>query len=98
MLMTENAFLPVFLVATFAIASSLENPTTLRQVFAVAAIAVSLGVRAQAVALVFVLPGAILLYALLDRSGSTGPWDRSDPHLAPGGILEPEHHVGNERR
>ena len=76
MLMTENAFLTVFLVATFAIASSLENPTTLRQMFAVAAIAVSLGVRAQAVALVLVLPGAILLYALLDRSGQIGPWDR----------------------
>ena len=76
MLMTENAFLPVFLVATFAIASSLENPTTLRQVFTVAAIAASLGVRAQAVALVLVLPGAILLYALLDRSELIGPRDR----------------------
>ena len=76
MLMSENAFLPMFLVATFAIASSLENPTTLRQVLTVAAIAVSLGVRAQAVALVLVLPGAILLYALLDRSEPIGPWDR----------------------
>ena len=76
MLMTENAFLPAFLLATFAIASSIEKPTTLRQLLTVAAIAVSLGVRAQAVALVLVLPGAILLYALLDRSGTLGPWKR----------------------
>ena len=76
MLMTENAFLPAFVLATFAIASSLENPTTLRQLFTVAAIALSLGVRAQAVVLVVVLPGAILLYALLDRSGLTRPLDR----------------------
>ena len=76
MLMTENAFLPAFLLATFAIASSLENPTTLRQVFTVATIALSLGVRAQAVALVLALPAAILLYALLDRSALTGPWER----------------------
>ena len=76
MLMTENAFLPAFLAATFAIASSLERPTTLRQLLAVAAIAVSLGVRAQAAALVVVLPAAIVLYAVLDRSGTPNPWKR----------------------
>jgi hypothetical protein len=69
MLMTENAFLPAFLAAAFAIASSLERPTTFRQLLAVAAIALALGVRAQAAALVVVLPAAIVLYAVLERSG-----------------------------
>jgi hypothetical protein len=67
MLMTENAFLPAFVAATFAIASMIERPTVLRQSLAVAAIAVAVGVRAQGVALVVVLPGAILLEQLLAR-------------------------------
>jgi hypothetical protein len=68
MLMTENAFLPAFVLATYAIARSLERPSMLRQLLAVAAILVGLGVRAQAAALVFVLPSAVLLNALLDRT------------------------------
>lgn len=68
MLMTENAFLPAFLAAGFAIASSLERPTLLRQSLAVAAIILAMGIRAQAAALVLVLPTALLLEALLDRA------------------------------
>jgi hypothetical protein len=73
MLMTENAFLPAFLAATYAIARSVERPTVASQLLAVAAIVVALGVRAQAAALVFVLPSAVLLNALFDRSPGSEP-------------------------
>jgi hypothetical protein len=73
MLMTENAFFPAFLAATYGISRSLERPTVAWQLFVVGAIAVALGVRAQAAALILVPPSAVLLYALLDRgAGSTG--------------------------
>ena len=76
MLMTENAFFPAFLLATFAIASSLERPTALRQLLAVASVLLAIGVRGEGAALAVVLPGAILLYALLDRSAAGRPWAR----------------------
>ncbi|HEY7149567.1 MAG TPA: hypothetical protein VH420_08980 [Gaiellaceae bacterium] len=66
MLMTENAFFPAFVLAAYAIARSLERPSVASQLFTVAAIVVALGVRAQAAALVVVLPTAALLYAALD--------------------------------
>ena len=77
MLMTENAFLPAFLLATFAIASSLERPTALRQLLAVASVLLAIGVRGEGAALAVVLPSAILLYALLDRSAAGRPWVRA---------------------
>jgi hypothetical protein len=67
MLMTENAFLPAVIAVTYAIARSLERPTVAAQLLVVGAIIVALGVRAQAAALVLVLPTAVLLYAALDR-------------------------------
>jgi hypothetical protein len=67
LLLTENAFLPAFVAATFAIARMLERPTVLWQSLAVAAIVFAVGVRAQGVALVAVLPGAMLLEELLER-------------------------------
>jgi hypothetical protein len=73
MLMAENAFFPAFVAATYAIARSLERPSVTEQLFAVGAIAVALAVRAQAAALVLVLPSAVLLFAALDRgTGSDG--------------------------
>jgi hypothetical protein len=77
MLMTENAAFPAVLLATYAIARSLERPTITWQLLAVGAIVVAMGVRAQAGALVLVLPTAVLLYAALDRGpGSDGLWAR----------------------
>jgi hypothetical protein len=75
MLMTENAFLPAFVAATYAIARTLERPRVFGQLLAVAAILIALGVRAQAAALVLVLPSALLLNVLLDRT----PHGRSAP-------------------
>jgi len=77
MLMTENAFLPAFLLATFAIASSLERPTAVHQLLVVAGIVLALAVRAEGAALGVVLPGAIIIYALLDRSSTNRPWRRT---------------------
>jgi hypothetical protein len=77
MLMTENAFLPAFLLATFAIASSLERPTALRQLLAVASVLLAIGVRSEGAALAVVFPGAILLYGLLDQSYAGRPWARA---------------------
>ncbi|MDP8911933.1 MAG: hypothetical protein M3M94_07705, partial [Actinomycetota bacterium] len=70
MLMTENAFLPAFLLATFAIALALERPTLRRQGMALAAIALAAGVRYQGLVLVAVLPAAILLNAVFAMRAS----------------------------
>ena len=77
MLMTENAFFPAFMLATFAIASSIERPTALRQLLAVASVVLAIAVRGEGAALGVVLPCAILLYALLDRSAAGRPWERA---------------------
>lgn len=67
LVMTEVAFLPVALLAAWAMARALEKPTVARQAVVVAAIAVAAGTRLQAIVLVPVLVTALLLEALLDR-------------------------------
>jgi len=77
MLMTENAFFPAVILATYAMARSLERPTVSSQVLVVGAIVIALAVRAQAAALVLVLPSAVLLDAALARgTGSERMWSR----------------------
>jgi hypothetical protein len=72
LLMTEGAFLPAFLLATFAIAYTLERPTVLAQLAAFAAIALAVSIRVQGIVLLLVLPTAALLKAAFDaRAGST---------------------------
>jgi hypothetical protein len=66
MLMTENAFFPAFVLATFAIAIALERPSLLRQAFVFAAIALACLVRVQGLVLIAMLPPAILIKVLLD--------------------------------
>ena len=66
MLMTENAFLPAFVLAAFAFALALERPTLLRQLFAFGAILLATVVRYQGLVLLLVLPTAILLKVLLE--------------------------------
>ena len=66
MLMTENAFLPAFVLATFAITLALERPTLFRQLAAFAAILLAVGIRYQGLVLLGVLPGAILLKVLFE--------------------------------
>lgn len=71
-LMSESAFLPAFVLACFAIASMLERPTLLRQVAALATIALAVAIRVQGIVLVLVIPTAVLFKVVLDlRAGST---------------------------
>jgi hypothetical protein len=65
-LMTENAFLPAFMLAAFAFAAALERPTLLRQGLAFGAILLASIVRLQGLVLVAVLPTAILLKVLFE--------------------------------
>jgi hypothetical protein len=64
--MTENAFFPAFVLATFAIALALERPTLLRQALVFAAVAIACAVRIQGLVLLAMLPAAVLIKALLD--------------------------------
>ena len=68
-LMTENAALPLFLLALFATAVMLERPTVLNQLFSLVAIALACSIRAQAVVLVVVLFLGIALKLVLDLIG-----------------------------
>ena len=64
-LMTENLFLPAFLLAAWAIALAVETPTVPRQTFALAAIAIAVTTRFQGVVLLAVYATAVPLAALL---------------------------------
>lgn len=65
-ILTENAFVPASLLALFALAVALERPTLLRQVLALAAIALAAAARLQGVVFLAVLPTAIALVLVLD--------------------------------
>ena len=61
-LMQENAFLPAFVLAAFAMALTLERPTATRQLLALLAIALAALVRVQGLLLLPIFLTAILLY------------------------------------
>jgi hypothetical protein len=65
-LMSENAFYPVFVVASFLLALALERRSAELQVAALAAIALACSVRTQALALLVVVPAAVALKIVLD--------------------------------
>jgi hypothetical protein len=67
-LMTENAALPLFLLSFFLIALVLEEPTPLRQVLVLVAIGLACSVRFQALVLILVLLGGILVKLGIDAS------------------------------
>jgi hypothetical protein len=73
MLMTENAFLPAFVLATFAMALALERPTLLRQIATFAAILLAVAIRYQGLVLLLVLPLAIVLNAVFELRAETRP-------------------------
>jgi hypothetical protein len=73
MLMTENAFLPAFVLATFAIAIVLERPTIVRQLAAFAAVLLAVAIRYQGLVLLLVLATAILLKALFELRAQRRP-------------------------
>jgi hypothetical protein len=59
--MTENAFLPIFLLWFLALVLTLERPTLLRQLATFALLALAYGTRPQAVVLVPALVSALVL-------------------------------------
>ena len=67
MIMTDNAFLTVFVLACFAIAVASERPTILNQCFVVAALLLAMGTRAQAIVLFAALPIIVLLTIVLEE-------------------------------
>jgi hypothetical protein len=67
MLMTENAFFPLFLTCVLLLQLTLERPTRMRQILLLAACALAFATRAQAVVLfggVFIAP---ILYGWYER-------------------------------
>ncbi|MGH3102582.1 MAG: glycosyltransferase family 39 protein [Gaiellaceae bacterium] len=71
LIMTEVAFLPVSVLAAWAMARALEDPTGGRQAMLVLAIAVAGATRLQAIVLVPALLTAIALKSLFDRDART---------------------------
>jgi hypothetical protein len=72
-LMSENGFLPVFLLAALVIALALERPSLRWQALAFAAIGLASLVRVQGVILLAVLPTAVLFGSILEaRSAPSG--------------------------
>ncbi|HEY7732047.1 MAG TPA: glycosyltransferase family 39 protein [Gaiellaceae bacterium] len=73
MLMTENAAIPAFLLAAYAIARALERPSLAWQLAVLGLIAFAALIRVQVVTLALVYPTAILLEALFARrAGARG--------------------------
>jgi hypothetical protein len=72
MVMTENAFFPAFVLASFAIALALERPTVLRQALMLGAIGLAASVRVQGVVLIPILLTALLADGLLEWRGTQG--------------------------
>ena len=66
-LMTENAFFPAFVLASYAFALALERPTLLTQGVALVAAMVASAVRVQGVVLFAILIAAVVVKVLLDR-------------------------------
>jgi hypothetical protein len=73
-IMTENAFLPVFLFWVLALVAALERPTILRQLVAVGLTFVAYLTRNQAIVLLPALVTAILLVICLEAVEDDPPW------------------------
>jgi hypothetical protein len=66
MLMSENGFLPAFLLAAFTVALALERPTLGRQALAFAAIGLACFIRVQGIVLLAILPTAVVIALVLE--------------------------------
>lgn len=73
MIMTESAFLPLFLIALFTVARTLETPTLVWQLLAVATVLPAAVVRLQGLVLFAVLVTAIVLDALITVRAGEAP-------------------------
>ena len=67
--MTEVAFYPIFCLAAWVLARALARPTTVSQGLAVAAIALAVATRLQAIVFVPAVVLAVALVLLFERSG-----------------------------
>ena len=76
-IMTENAFLPVFLFWVLAVVSAVERPTVWRQLAAVGLTFVAYLTRNQAVALLPALVTAIVLAVCLEAAEEPRPFPRA---------------------
>jgi len=76
-IMTENAFYPVFLLAVLGIVRALERPTVARQLAAFGLIGLAVLTKSKSAVLVGAYIGAVLLYAFLERRGAGRPWRRT---------------------
>ena len=69
LLLSENAFMPLFVLAVFAMALALERATLTRQLFALAAVVLACAARTQGLVLVPLFVFAIALKIGLDSAG-----------------------------
>jgi hypothetical protein len=73
LVITENIFYPVVLVALLAMARALERPTVARELTVVLAIAVAVATRPKAVALLGAYVLAVVAYAALESRAGAKP-------------------------
>src|SRR4051812_39624617 len=73
-LMSENAFLPLFLAATSTLALALERPTLLRQALLLGFVVLAVGVRLQALVLIPIILAAAALKVLVDARVPGTAW------------------------
>jgi hypothetical protein len=65
-LMSENGFLPAFLLAALAIGIALERPTLARQTLMFAAIGLACFIRVQGIVLLAIVPTAVVLASVFE--------------------------------
>ena len=87
-LMTENAFLPIFLFAVLALVAALERPTLARSLLLLAAVAVAFLTRAQAIVFLPAIAAAPILLVAFRGTGlrGLGPYRTLYATLAAGGL------------
>ncbi len=81
-LMSENAFFPLFVAAMFAVAAMLERPTLGLQALALALVGLTVFARVQGLVLIGVLPLAILLFVVLGMRAPVAGESRTGRALA----------------
>lgn len=86
--MTENAFYPVFLLALLLIARAVRTPAWGTQALALIGLGLAAFTRIQGMALVGAYAGAVLLNGLMERSGSRASYLRKfTPTVMVGGMV-----------
>jgi hypothetical protein len=85
LLMSEALYYPVAVLAVWAIAACLRQPTLVRQLVLVAAVGAALLTRLQAVGLIAAIVGALVVLALAERSFA--PFRRLLPTLVAFGAV-----------